>query len=153
MAGRSCGVGGHVTSRTASDRWKKWPRWSQKLRAALNRLWKSIYIYSIVMTESNNNIHAVKVILLQHLLMSNVMYSCKNEGCITFLNSLQHSHSFIHVSDAFVRILRDEGIGALWSGTMSSLVLVSNPAIHFMVYEGIKRYMKQNTLENVSGIV
>ena len=43
-----------TTGRIASDRWK-WPRSSRKLRAPLNRLWKGIYIYPIIMTESNNH--------------------------------------------------------------------------------------------------
>ena len=36
--------------RTASDRWKKWPRWSRKLRAALNRLWKGTLSISILLS-------------------------------------------------------------------------------------------------------
>ena len=54
------------------------------------------------------------------------------------------------ISDALTRIFRDEGVEGLWSGTMSSLVLVSNPAIHFMVYEAIKRYMGRLALGRVS---
>ena len=52
-------LGGHVTVRTASYRWTKWPWWPRKLRAALNRLWKGIYNIPTVMTESNNTIYAV----------------------------------------------------------------------------------------------
>ena len=36
---RSAVTGGHVTSRTVKDRWKKWPWWSRKLRAALTQCW------------------------------------------------------------------------------------------------------------------
>lgn len=42
-------------------------------------------------------------------------------------------------SDAFHQIIRDEGIQALWNGTFPSLLLVFNPAIQFMFYEGLKR--------------
>uniref|UniRef100_H2S005 Solute carrier family 25 member 17 n=1 Tax=Takifugu rubripes TaxID=31033 RepID=H2S005_TAKRU len=41
--------------------------------------------------------------------------------------------------DAIVQITSQEGVAALWSGTFTSLLLVSNPAIQFMVYEGLKR--------------
>lgn len=36
-------------------------------------------------------------------------------------------------------IYRKEGAKGLWSGTVPSLLLVSNPAIQFMVYEAVKR--------------
>jgi len=36
-------------------------------------------------------------------------------------------------------IWKDEGLRALWAGTTSSLLLVSNPALQFMVYEALKR--------------
>lgn len=41
--------------------------------------------------------------------------------------------------DAFHQIIRDEGVLALWNGTFPSLLLVFNPAIQFMFYEGFKR--------------
>jgi solute carrier family 25 (peroxisomal adenine nucleotide transporter), member 17 len=37
-------------------------------------------------------------------------------------------------------IAKTEGWKKLWSGTYASLILVSNPAIQFSVYETIKRY-------------
>lgn len=43
------------------------------------------------------------------------------------------------IFDGLCRISREEGIGTLWAGTLPSLVLVSNPAIQFMVYESLKR--------------
>lgn len=36
-------------------------------------------------------------------------------------------------------IVHDEGLGALWSGTSSSLVLVCNPVLQFVTYEALKR--------------
>ncbi|XP_030839812.1 peroxisomal membrane protein PMP34 [Strongylocentrotus purpuratus] len=44
------------------------------------------------------------------------------------------------IMDAFEKIIDQEGVQALWSGTISSLMLVINPAIHFAVYEALKRY-------------
>ncbi|KAI5645366.1 mitochondrial carrier protein domain-containing protein [Phthorimaea operculella] len=37
------------------------------------------------------------------------------------------------------QLYKDEGAKGLWSGTIPSLLLVSNPAIQFMVYESLKR--------------
>lgn len=36
-------------------------------------------------------------------------------------------------------IYRTEGIAGLWAGTIPSLILVSNPALQFMMYESLKR--------------
>lgn len=36
-------------------------------------------------------------------------------------------------------IANNEGIGALWYGVVPSLILVSNPVIHFTIYQGLKR--------------
>lgn len=43
--------------------------------------------------------------------------------------------------DGLYKIVRTEGVARLWSGTVPSLILVSNPAIHFMVYETLKRHV------------
>lgn len=43
------------------------------------------------------------------------------------------------VTDCFVKLAKNEGVLALWSGLFSSLVLVTNPAINFMIYEALKR--------------
>ncbi|CAG0879533.1 unnamed protein product [Darwinula stevensoni] len=41
--------------------------------------------------------------------------------------------------DGLYKIYREEGTGALWAGTLPSLILVLNPAIQFMTYEALKR--------------
>ncbi|CAK1556304.1 unnamed protein product [Leptosia nina] len=38
-----------------------------------------------------------------------------------------------------MEVFDKEGVKGLWSGTVPSLLLVSNPAIQFMVYESLKR--------------
>ncbi len=43
------------------------------------------------------------------------------------------------ILDCLVKIVQYEGILELWKGLFPSLVLVSNPGIQFMVYEGLKR--------------
>ncbi|XP_050962868.1 peroxisomal membrane protein PMP34 isoform X2 [Labeo rohita] len=45
------------------------------------------------------------------------------------------------IIDAFVQIMQQEGVGALWNGTFPSLLLVLNPAVQFMIYEGLKRQL------------
>lgn len=40
--------------------------------------------------------------------------------------------------DALTRISKEEGLEALWGGTASSLMLVTNPVIHFVVYDKVK---------------
>ncbi|NXT63919.1 PM34 protein, partial [Chaetops frenatus] len=51
------------------------------------------------------------------------------------------------VLDAFHQIIRDEGVLALWNGTFPSLLLVFNPAIQFMFYEGFKRKLLKKQLQ------
>ncbi|XP_051994478.1 peroxisomal membrane protein PMP34 isoform X2 [Xyrauchen texanus] len=45
------------------------------------------------------------------------------------------------IMDAFAQIIQQEGVGALWNGTFPSLLLVMNPAVQFMIYEGLKRQL------------
>ncbi|KFV75733.1 Peroxisomal membrane protein PMP34, partial [Struthio camelus australis] len=54
------------------------------------------------------------------------------------------------VVDAFHQIIRDEGVLALWNGTFPSLLLVFNPAIQFMFYEGFKRKLLKKQLQLTS---
>lgn len=46
---------------------------------------------------------------------------------------------FSGLLDGLLHIANTEGVGALWSGIGPSLILVSNPAIQFTVYEALKR--------------
>uniref|UniRef100_F7GBM7 Solute carrier family 25 member 17 n=2 Tax=Monodelphis domestica TaxID=13616 RepID=F7GBM7_MONDO len=59
------------------------------------------------------------------------------------------------ILDAFHQIMRDEGVLALWNGTLPSLLLVFNPAIQFMFYEGLKRQLlkKQTQLSSLNVFV
>lgn len=49
------------------------------------------------------------------------------------------SQPFSGLLDGLVHIANTEGLSALWSSIGPSLILVSNPAIHFTVYEALKR--------------
>ncbi|KAM6904870.1 peroxisomal membrane protein PMP34 isoform 1-T1 [Xenentodon cancila] len=56
------------------------------------------------------------------------------------------------ILDAFVQIARGEGVGALWNGTLPSLLLVLNPAIQFMIYEGLKRWLRRGNSREISSL-
>ncbi|KAK2833636.1 hypothetical protein Q5P01_017525 [Channa striata] len=56
------------------------------------------------------------------------------------------------ILDAFVQIIRDEGVGALWNGTFPSLLLVLNPAIQFMIYEALKRHLRGAEPRDLSSV-
>ncbi|XP_010890851.1 peroxisomal membrane protein PMP34 [Esox lucius] len=60
-----------------------------------------------------------------------------------FRNADIRPTNYSGIMDAFVQIVEDEGIGALWNGTFPSLLLVLNPAVQFMIYEGLKRQLKK----------
>ena len=56
------------------------------------------------------------------------------------LSSNIYIYSFhVVLVDCIQKVVAYEGVHALWSGTVSSLMLVSNPAVQFMVYEALKR--------------
>lgn len=49
--------------------------------------------------------------------------------------------SYNSILDGLADLFQKEGVRGLWSGTLPSLLLVSNPAIQFMVYESLKRQL------------
>jgi len=53
--------------------------------------------------------------------------------------------------DGLLKIAINEGVGSLWNGTKASLILVSNPAIKFTVYEVLKRRLTGG--KQVSGLL
>ncbi|XP_050351614.1 peroxisomal membrane protein PMP34 [Nymphalis io] len=48
-------------------------------------------------------------------------------------------NSYSNLLNGLYIVFKEEGFKGLWSGTVPSLLLVSNPAIQFMVYESLKR--------------
>ncbi|XP_062874937.1 peroxisomal membrane protein PMP34 [Trichomycterus rosablanca] len=56
-----------------------------------------------------------------------------------FRNENIHQTHYKGIFDTFSQIVANEGIGALWNGTLPSLLLVFNPAVQFMFYEAMKR--------------
>ncbi|KAM3863908.1 peroxisomal membrane protein PMP34 [Diretmus argenteus] len=69
-----------------------------------------------------------------------------------FRNADIRPTSYSGILDAFVQIVRDEGLGALWNGTLPSLLLVLNPAIQFMIYEGLKRQLRRGVYKELSSV-
>nr|XP_019962100.1 PREDICTED: peroxisomal membrane protein PMP34 [Paralichthys olivaceus] len=69
-----------------------------------------------------------------------------------FRNADIRTTNYSGILDAFVQIVRQEGVGALWNGTFPSLLLVLNPAIQFMIYEGLKRHLKRGAPRELSSI-
>ncbi|XP_053381876.1 peroxisomal membrane protein PMP34-like [Mercenaria mercenaria] len=58
------------------------------------------------------------------------------------------------IIDCLRKIVKNEGVFALWNGTKPSLILTSNPAIQFMVYETVKRYFQKKLHQNeLSGLL
>lgn len=57
------------------------------------------------------------------------------------------STSYDGLLDGLIGISKEEGILGLWAGAIPSLILVINPAIQFMTYEGIKRRLLNNFKE------
>lgn len=53
------------------------------------------------------------------------------------------AESYECLTDGLVKIIKREGFAALWSGTIPSLVLVTNPAVQFMIFEMLKRNLKE----------
>ncbi|KAK1877427.1 Peroxisomal membrane protein PMP34 [Dissostichus eleginoides] len=70
-----------------------------------------------------------------------------------FRNADIRPTNYSGILDAFAQIIRDEGGGALWNGTFPSLLLVMNPAIQFMIYEGLKRQLRRGVPREVAVIV
>lgn len=62
--------------------------------------------------------------------------SRKPDGTIARADSI--SRAYLSVSDCMRRVAQEEGVLALWNGTGSSLILVSNPSIQFVVYERLR---------------
>lgn len=48
--------------------------------------------------------------------------------------------------DGLTTIAGEEGVAALWNGVQTSFILSANPAIHFMVYEAVKRLFFKSKL-------
>ena len=57
---------------------------------------------------------------------------------------LPNQVKIVLVLDGLIKLGQEGGMSKLWSGTSSSLVLVSNPTIKFTVYEFLKRLIARH---------
>ncbi|CAJ1076449.1 peroxisomal membrane protein PMP34 isoform X2 [Xyrichtys novacula] len=69
-----------------------------------------------------------------------------------FRNAEIRPTNYSGILDAFMQIIHDEGVGALWNGTFPSLLLVLNPGIQFMIYEGLKRQLRRGVPRELSSL-
>jgi len=51
---------------------------------------------------------------------------------------LTHETRYKGIASAFQKIIKNEGVPALWNGTVASLMLVLNPTIQFVTYDKLK---------------
>lgn len=60
--------------------------------------------------------------------------------------------NYDNLIDGLIYIGRTEGAKGLWAGALPSLLLVTNPAIQFMVYESLKRRLTADGGRNTSAV-
>lgn len=64
------------------------------------------------------------------------------------------TNTYLSLTDGLADLFNKEGFKGLWSGTLPSLLLVSNPAIQFMVYESVKRQLlEKKSFDNYSAFL
>lgn len=71
-----------------------------------------------------------------------ILLNQKQQEALNTLSTTKNE-SYECLTDGLVKIIKKEGFAALWSGTIPSLVLVSNPAVQFMIFEMLKRNLKE----------
>eukprot|EP00094_Tigriopus_californicus_P007757 TCALIF_07470-PA protein Name:"Similar to SLC25A17 Peroxisomal membrane protein PMP34 (Homo sapiens)" AED:0.02 eAED:0.02 QI:172/0.8/0.5/1/0.8/0.83/6/663/305 len=71
----------------------------------------------------------------------------KFKGLLDFAYTIR---SLIVSQDGLIKMVQSDGCAALWNGLAASLMLVSNPAIKFTVYEYLKRQVLKRQLSSTS---
>ena len=92
-------------------------------------------------------------------ILSTVQWKAKNKTGYGYNTVSDESDDFYEIfyilvcTDCLYNISKYEGVKTLWSGTSASLLLVSNPAIQFMVYEALKRNLHFLFVDQVSPLL
>lgn len=100
-------------------------------------IWENILLNIIagcVNVLVTNPIHVVSTRLkLQHKRLN-------HEKLISTSKDLKEKKTVTYhgVVDTFTKIINQEGVKALWNGTIASLILVLNPTIQFVLYDKLK---------------
>ena len=58
-----------------------------------------------------------------------------------------------NIFNVMKQIMKDEGVSKLWNGTLVSLLLVSNPALQYFVYDQVKIYLLGQRRQKIPGKV
>ncbi|KAG0147962.1 hypothetical protein CROQUDRAFT_76057 [Cronartium quercuum f. sp. fusiforme G11] len=73
-------------------------------------------------------------------MMTNPLWVIKTR---MFTSQLDDQNSYKNVLDGLKRINKEEGFRGLWKGSILALIGVSNGAIHFMIYEELKKWRQE----------
>ncbi|CAG2116347.1 unnamed protein product [Medioppia subpectinata] len=86
---------------------------------------------------------AVNVLMTTPLWVINMRIKMQGTRVFEADRKLRKYPHYDGVLDAICKISQTEGLLTLWSSVLPSLVLVSNPALQFMIYELLKREAQQ----------
>lgn len=89
----------------------------------------------------------INVLLTTPLWVANTRIKLQGVNLKTEEMNKKMQYQYSGLVDAVCKIYQEEGFRGLWSGTRASLVLASNPAIQFTVYETVKRYVRGTNRE------
>ncbi|KAL8576629.1 hypothetical protein ACOMHN_025104 [Nucella lapillus] len=84
----------------------------------------------------------VNVLLTTPLWVANTRLKLQGAKLHTKAYDKDSSRRYEGIVDCLQKIVQTEGVMSLWNGTAPSILLASNPAIQFMVYESLKRYFQ-----------
>lgn len=93
----------------------------------------------------------VNVLLTTPLWVVNTRLKLQGASFRTKALETSETKKYKGIIDGLQRISREEGLVSLWSGTGPSLFLAGNPAIQFMVYEAIKKFLMEDNKKSLRG--
>ncbi|EDV27352.1 Peroxisomal membrane protein PMP34 [Trichoplax sp. H2] len=88
---------------------------------------------------------SVNVVITTPLWVASTRLRLQGMKVLDYNRKLIDRKPYLNMWDCFRRIAKEEGVFSLWNSLGPSLMLVTNPAIQFMSYEAVKRYIRRNT--------